>query len=156
MRAQILSITTALLVAVFSLTALAVQEPQPSTGKKVGEKVQEALKEVKKGAQDVSESVREQFAKVRASVHNMEIEARIYSRLHWDKALNAATIDLEVHSGGIVTLRGAVADAGARQKAVALARDTVGVSQVIDQLTISQPTGTPASSGGAKPSAPKQ
>ena len=38
--------------------------------------------------------------------------------------------------GGVVTLRGNVASADERQRAVRLARETDGVTSVVDQLTI--------------------
>jgi hyperosmotically inducible periplasmic protein len=123
------------------------QENPPEREGKVGKKVDEAIRDVKKGVQEAAQSVRESFDRMRTAVHNMGIEARVYSRLHWDKALNNANLELDVHNGGIATLRGTVPDAGARSKAVALARDTVGVTQVIDQLAVS----APAAPGRAEP-----
>jgi hyperosmotically inducible protein len=41
-----------------------------------------------------------------------------------------------VQDGGTTFLRGAVPDAAAQQRAVVLARDTVGVTQVVDELTL--------------------
>jgi osmotically-inducible protein OsmY len=70
----------------------------------------------------------------------MGVEARVYGRLHWDKALYDAKIDLEARKDGVLTLRGTVPDAAARAKAVALARETVGVTEVIDQLTLGTTT----------------
>ncbi len=65
--------------------------------------------------------------------------------MHWDKALNSSKVDIEVREGGHITLTGVVADAKAKAKAVELTRDTVGVTQVVDQLTITPPpTTTPA------------
>ena len=63
----------------------------------------------------------------------MEVSARVYGRLHWDKALNGSKVDIEVTEGGHTTLTGVVADAKAKAKAVELTRDTVGVTQVVDQ-----------------------
>jgi osmotically-inducible protein OsmY len=60
----------------------------------------------------------------------------VYGRLHWDKALSDASIELSV-SSGVVTLRGAVPDTAAKAKAVTLAAETVGVTQVIDELMVS-------------------
>ena len=73
--------------------------------------------------------------RARRSVDDLGVEARVYGRLHWDKALNEAEIVVEVQNGGVVVLHGAVLDEEARDKAVALAVETVGVERVIDMLT---------------------
>src|SRR4051794_4052096 len=114
------------------------RQEQQGAGKKTGEKIDEAAQAIKHGLQSARDTVREQFAKVRDSVHNMGIETRVYGRLHWDKALTSSALDIEV-KGGVVTLRGSVPDAKARLKAVDLAADTVGITKVIDQLTILPP-----------------
>jgi len=109
---------------------------EPGTGKKVGEKLDSAIQDVKSGLRKVGGAAKEQFAKVKTSVHNMGVESRVYGRIHWDKALNDALIELTATDDGVITLSGTVADAKAKAKAVDLARDTVGVSKVVDQLAI--------------------
>ena len=108
---------------------------------KTGSKLDEAGRSFKKGLEDARDAVREQFARARGSVHNMDVASRVYGRLHWDKTLTASTLDLDV-KGGVATLRGTVPDAKAKAKALELAEDTVGISKVIDQLTIQQPPRT--------------
>lgn len=70
----------------------------------------------------------------------MGVISRVYSRLHWDKALTSAMLELEVKAGGVVVLRGVVSDSAAKIKAVTLTADTVGVTQVVDELSIAPPT----------------
>ena len=111
----------------------AQQDQGPS--EKAGSKLDEAGRSFKKGLEDARDAVRNQFARARGSVHNMDVASRVYGRLHWDKTLTTSTLDLDVKSG-VATLRGAVPDARAKAKAVELAEDTVGISKVIDQLTI--------------------
>lgn len=120
------------------------QEPKDK-GSSVGDKVDSAVQSLKKGARDAGDAIREQYHKMRTSVHDMGVSARIYGRLHWDKALTDAKIDIDVRKDGMTTLTGTVADLKAKTKAVDLARDTVGVSEVVDRLTIA-PTPTPADS----------
>src|SRR5262245_11139726 len=84
---------------------------------KAGEKIDDAGRSLKKTLQDVGEKVREQFAKVRESVHDMSVETRVYGRLHWDKDLVDSTLDLDVKDG-VATLRGAVPTTKAKLKAV--------------------------------------
>jgi len=66
----------------------------------------------------------------------MGIESRVYGRIHWDKALNDATIELTATEDGVITLNGTVADSKAKAKAVELTKDTVGVIKVVDQLAV--------------------
>ena len=84
----------------------------------------------------VRESVETAFAKTRAAVERQGVIDRVYSRLHWDRVLVGSTLDLEVLDGSTVILRGAVPDEEAKRRAVILARDTVGVEQVVDELGI--------------------
>ena len=66
----------------------------------------------------------------------MEVVSRVYSRLHWDKALTTSNMELEVQAGGIAILTGIVPDEAAKAKALTLTAETVGVIQVVDQLTV--------------------
>lgn len=91
---------------------------------------------VKQGFQNTGQAIQGGFQKTRTGVHNMEIVSRIYSRLHWDKALTTSNIELEVQAGGVAILTGIVPDGAAKTKALSLAADTVGVIQVVDQLTV--------------------
>jgi len=118
------------------LTQDAQPPAQEGVGKKVGERVDEVVKSIKRGARSASETLREQFARTQASIHSMGVEGRIYGRLHWDKALNGSKIDLSVDKDGVATLRGNVPAITAKAKAVELARDTVGVVRVKDELTV--------------------
>jgi hyperosmotically inducible periplasmic protein len=126
--------------ATLAIWTCVVQAQQESATQKAKEALGTAVGDLKKGVQNVSEGVRERFSKARTSVQNMGIEARVYGRLHWDKALNTASIELEMHDTGTVTMRGTVPDPAAKAKAITLAKDTVGVTQVIDQLTALSPT----------------
>jgi hypothetical protein len=127
-------------------TRLAGQDPGPGT--RTGQKLDEAGQSIKKGLEQARDALKDQFARARSAVHSMGVETRVYGRLHWDKALNNSTLDIEVNND-VVTLRGTVADARAKARAVDLARETVGISQVIDQLAIAPPSQpAPGSSTG--------
>ena len=124
------------------------QEPKDAPKEaepKAGGTFDNAVKSIRRGAQEAEDALKEQYAKARTAVHNMGVSARVYGRLHWDKALNDSKVDIEVTENGHTTLTGVVADAKAKAKAVELTRDTVGVTQVVDRLTITPPpTTTPA------------
>ena len=131
--------------------AIGVGRAQQDQGpaEKAGSKLDEAGRSFKKGLEVARDAVREQFERARSSVHNMDVASRVYGRLHWDKTLTTSTLHLDVQ-GGVATLRGAVPDAKA--KAVELAEDTVGITRVIDQLTIQPPPRTiPDTSSDARP-----
>ena len=66
---------------------------------------------------------------------NAALTAKIKSKMALDDTIRAAAIDIDT-TGTVVTLRGTVASAAERQRAVALARETDGVSSVVDQLQI--------------------
>jgi osmotically-inducible protein OsmY len=60
---------------------------------------------------------------------------RVSDRIHWDKELADLTLQVEAN-GGVVTLRGVVANLAQRQRAVGLADSTIGVVRVVDELQI--------------------
>jgi len=136
MRRKILGMAASAVGIALVAGACAVGAQQRGAAEKVGERIDQAAKNVRRGAEDVGNAAREQFAKARTSVHNMGVESRIYGRIHWDKALTDARIELEMQDGGVVILRGVVPDEAAKGKAVVLAGDTVGVNRVVDQLTV--------------------
>ncbi len=117
-----------------------------STGEAVSKTVDDVVQRIERGAKATSVSVQAQYQRLRASVHDMGVQARVYSRLHWDKDLNGAKLEVEVKEGTAI-LRGAFRTARAKAKAVQLASDTVGVDRVEDQTTLDQP----APAGKTKP-----
>jgi hyperosmotically inducible protein len=125
----------------------AQQEPaQEGVAAKAGEKIDDLGRAIRRGIENAEESVRdginktggtvrEGFTKTRESVQGMGVLSRVYGRLHWDKSLHSSSLFVKAEAGA-VTLRGSVPDEAARTKAVDLAKDTVGVTHVIDQLTV--------------------
>ena len=118
----------------------------------VGQGFDNAGRAVKRGFQSAGNAVQGGFIKTRTSVHNMELVSRVYSRLHWDKALTTSNLELEVTNGGIATLTGVVPDAAAKAKALMLTSETVGVVQVVDQVVVTPPV--PPIRSGAAPIVP--
>lgn len=117
---------------------------QEGVGEKAGEKLDEVGRKLKKGLNKAEDAVREGFHKTRDSVHSMGVAARVYGRLHWDKALTSSDLHVKVEEG-VATLSGGVPTAEAKTKAVTLTAETVGVTRVVDELTI------PASEADAVP-----
>jgi hypothetical protein len=88
------------------VACVGVGRAQQGAASNAGEQLDDADRVIKRGLQNAGETVPDGFAKTREAV--MGVESRVYGRLHWDKALNASSLDLVVR-GGIVTLRGAPA-----------------------------------------------
>lgn len=101
--------------------------PAEQVGEVVGGALDTAGRAVERG-------LRTAFARTRGAVESMEVTARVYSRLHWDKELAGSRLYLEARPGGVVLLRGTVPSAEASDRAVALAASTVGVSKVVSEL----------------------
>jgi osmotically-inducible protein OsmY len=108
---------------------------QEGAAEKAGEKLDAVGRKIKEVLQKTEDRVREGFHRTRESVHAMGILARVYGRLHWDKALHSSSLTIRIENGA-VALRGAVPDAAAKAKAVELAEDTVGVNKVVDELSV--------------------
>jgi hypothetical protein len=117
---------------------------QEGVAEKAGQRLDDVGRGLRQGVFEIGEGLRNRFATVRADVHRMGAQPRVYARLHWDRTLNGSRIEVHMMRGGTVLLRGAVPDNAARQRAVAIARDTVGVAAVIDELTTFLPDQPPA------------
>ena len=70
----------------------------------------------------------------RAAV-NATLTAKIKAKMALDDSVKAADIDVDT-AGSVVTLSGRVAGESERAKAVQLARDTEGVTSVVDRLVV--------------------
>jgi hypothetical protein len=137
--------------AFWSLVARAQQDPpQDGVAARAGEKLDEVGRAIKKGLENAEEtvrdglnktgdSVREGFVKTRETVQGMGLVPRVYGRLHWEKALHSSALFVKAE-GGTVTIRGQVPDEAAKAKAIALVKDTVGVTRVIVQLSVATPS----------------
>src|SRR5262245_53299160 len=119
--AAVTLLALALMVAAWSGVGRAQQ--QEGAAEKAGEKLDEVGRKIKRGLEKAEGAVREGFQKSREAVQGMGVVARVYSRLHWDKALHSSSLAVRMEEGAVV-LRGLVPDAAAKAKAVALAADT--------------------------------
>jgi hyperosmotically inducible protein len=72
-----------------------------------------------------------------SGVHSVDtgLEDTLKTRLAGDARLKSASIDVSARDG-VVLLQGQVATPAAKQRALALARETEGVVQVVDRLTV--------------------
>lgn len=140
---------------VAGLVALVAGAGQAQTvGDRVGDGLDKAGRAVRGGLQTAGQAVRGGVNNARTSVANMEVVNRVYSRLHWDKALASSTLEVEIRAGGIAVLTGVAPDKATKDKALNLAADTIGVVQVVDQISVVAPGAATAPAAivpGAKP-----
>lgn len=123
-------LTASVGVCIVSAITLVPAPAQEGLGERLGEKID-------RGVTRAATELRQEWAQIRKSVERMGVQGRVYSRLRWDKDINASSINIEIHDENVVVLQGSVRDAAAKKKAVQLARDTVGVGEVADELAIS-------------------
>jgi len=117
---------------------ITAQEPGTQEGpvERAGAQIDRLLRDLERNFRGLSAEVRQQFARARQQVEGLGVQARVYGRLHWDKALHQADLAVEAREDGVVLLHGEVADAESRRKAVQLTVDTIGVTGVIDRLRV--------------------
>jgi osmotically-inducible protein OsmY len=73
--------------------------------------------------------------KVGNTMSDSAVTAKIKSKMALDDHVNARAINVDT-SESVVTLRGKVASKDQRDRALRLARETVGVARVVDRLQI--------------------
>jgi BON domain len=73
---------------------------------------------------------------IRGGWYEITVDARVASRLRWDKNLEGSPIQVQSLGSSSVKLTGTVATLELRQRAVRLADSTVGVETVIDELLV--------------------
>jgi osmotically-inducible protein OsmY len=121
-------------------SAVQAQDPPKTTSEAIKDKVSGAVDSLKKGATKAEEAIKNQYTKAKEAVQSMGIEARVHARLHWEKSLYGTKIELHAPKPGVIVLSGTVVDSKARAKAVDLTTDTVGVTEVVDHLSVASAT----------------
>ncbi len=76
--------------------------------------------------------------KLEGTMNEGALTAKIKSKMALDDYVKARTIDVDT-SGSVVTLTGIVESASERERAVRLARETDGVTRVVDRLEVRKP-----------------
>jgi osmotically-inducible protein OsmY len=89
-------------------------------------------------ATKTAEKAGEAATKVEEAFSESALTAKIKSKMVLDDSVKARTINVTT-TGSVVTLTGAVESTAERDRAVQLAKETNGVTQVIDKLEIRRP-----------------
>jgi hyperosmotically inducible periplasmic protein len=82
---------------------------------------------------NVRDSLTNGWQGVCSTTEETGLEARVATRLRWERSLADVKIDVKVKDSTI-ELRGNVSDLTKRRRAVALAESTIGVEKVVDLL----------------------
>jgi hypothetical protein len=89
-------------------------------------------------AAEIGEKAAVATKKIQESVAEASITTKIKAKMALDDSLKARQIDVST-SGSTVTVSGQVPSPAARERALALARETAGVSVVVDHLIVTAP-----------------
>jgi osmotically-inducible protein OsmY len=73
---------------------------------------------------------------LRGSLGETSLSARVENRLRWDRFLANQAIEVIQTGPATVTLKGALPEEGMRARAGEIARATLGVERVIDELEV--------------------
>jgi osmotically-inducible protein OsmY len=119
--------------------------------RRVKQKIGAVEQEMKEEASHIKSGVAHELETVKSDVHKMPAQHRIYSRIHWDKSLHDAKVDVHMLPDGVVLLRGTVPNEAARIHAAELAKDSVDVTTVINELTLSSKVVSTKSAAAPKP-----
>ena len=76
--------------------------------------------------------------KINETMSDGALTAKLKSKMALDDHVKARAIDVDT-SDSVATLSGIVASADERKRAVQLARDTEGITRVVDELEIRRP-----------------
>ena len=84
---------------------------------------------------EVSQKAAAAAAQAETAIEAGSLTAKIKAKMALDDHVHANAIDVDT-KGGVVTLSGEVSSEMERQRAVLLARETKGVTSVVDKLTV--------------------
>lgn len=87
---------------------------------------------------DAAQKAGEAANHIQQAVGEGTLTTKIKSKMALDDYVKARAIDVDT-AGSVVTLSGVVQSTGERERAVRLARETEGVTQVIDRLEVKAP-----------------
>jgi hyperosmotically inducible periplasmic protein len=86
---------------------------------------------------EIGETVAVGADKAQRAAGDASVTAKIKAKMALDDGVRAANIDVDT-DGSVVTLSGRVSSADERARALRLARETEGVTSVLDRLVVSQ------------------
>ncbi len=107
----------------------------PDAGRPVGTSGAVDVDKARERGAEIGEKTAIATEKAREGVAEAAITAKIKAKMALDDSVRARAIDVRT-SGSTVTLKGTVGSVAEHDRAVALARETAGVTNVVDQLAV--------------------
>jgi hyperosmotically inducible protein len=109
--------------------------PAPATGVIDTEGAKRRGAELGEAAARASSKVQDATAKMRETVGEAALTGKIKAKMALDDTIKARAIEVSTN-GSVVIVSGTVASRAERDRALALARETAGVTKVVDHLTV--------------------
>ena len=104
-------------------------------GAEIGERTAAAAKEARDVGAKVGERTAAAASEARQALANSQITAKIKAKMALDDSVKALAVNVDTN-GTIVSVSGTVATAAQRERVLQLARETQGVTQVVDNLRV--------------------
>jgi osmotically-inducible protein OsmY len=99
------------------------------------DQARDAVERARQRGAEIGEKAAVATSKVEESLGEAALTAKIKAKMALDDMVKARAIDVTTR-GTIVTLSGTVESRAERERAVSLARDTEGVTRVVDELRL--------------------
>jgi len=107
----------------------------PDRGAAVGTSGKVDTSKAREVGAEVGQKTAEAANRAEAALTDGALTAKIKSKMALDDLVRARSVDVTTDAG-VVTLRGRVQSAAEHERAVQLAKETNGVKQVVDHLTV--------------------
>ncbi len=117
---------SAALVAITIISAASAQEGP----------IQRAGQALDNMGKNIRYRVESEIARGQITAQEREVLGRVMRRIEWDKRFAGSALQFEARAGGTIVLRGSVISDSAKQTAVELVANTLGVTTVIDELAV--------------------
>jgi hyperosmotically inducible protein len=92
---------------------------------------------VREAGAGIATSIGEQAGRAEAALDETRLTAKIKAKMTLDDTIKARDINVDTE-GSVVTLRGSIGSSRERQRALQLARETAGVTSVVDRLEVTE------------------
>lgn len=86
---------------------------------------------------EIAEKVAEGASRAGKVLEESKLTAKIKTKMALDDTIDASDVNVDT-AGGVVTLRGSVANRKTHQRVLQLARETAEVTSVVDKLTVQE------------------
>jgi osmotically-inducible protein OsmY len=132
-----------LVLAIVGVAGVAAYAYWSDNGQAIREKAADlaaetAKREASEIAGKAADKASDAAGKLGDTVSDSALTAKIKSKMALDDHVKARGINVDT-SDGVATLTGVVASADERKRAVQLARDTEGITRVVDKLEVRRP-----------------